>query len=509
MGNSIKKIEMIDRNADTPRLKIFLFGANPGKSIWFNERRDAPAINGMTFKMESFKFGDKLPDIETVIYDTAENIGLVDEHLHHVTNADGIILTYDTQDIETLNHLQYSIDQIMQNIFFSTKHTRCLLLGIKTRSIQNPLHHQAADCTEAANQFATRWNLFHKQIDVTQDIHDKEPYLYLLRRILKQKGTNDSDDEDRDPEDSKDDTKTSDNLNLPPQSYAVDEEDTLNLVNDIMCGLIDSNLSEYTQNKPNESSHSNVEHVDHDAACQKEFKRFLNVSLGKTRCDKYLDRFIATRSNDIRFVDPDIFDQDFLTNDVIAMDVLDKKLFIKEIEKYKSDAMKFEKKLCALNMSDKYHRKFVNGGIATLWSFYHHIHGVNDIDRVIKKKHDSILIWESMSKDQKGKKNRKSAKKMKQNKKMNHLLSLDTRGGHPMGNHPHRVASESDHDVDQVEGDDTSSDEGSVGDSLSEDLFGNYSSKGDGGLNNTTDLKNDINHGIMVTPIGYKGGGGF
>eukprot|EP01084_Bolivina_argentea_P081646 147826_1 len=192
MGNNLNKIdsEMIKtHNASTAKsLKIFLFGINAGKSNWFNETFDHDKLQGITFKTESYSIGDKLPDIETIIYDTSENIGFIDEHLHYISNADGIILTYNVHDINSLNHLTKYIDKIIQNTFFSNKNTRCLLLGVKeVKESNNPLHFEFDNCTQTGQIFAAKWNLFHKQIDITKNIKTKEPYIYLLRRILKQK----------------------------------------------------------------------------------------------------------------------------------------------------------------------------------------------------------------------------------------------------------------------------------------------------------------------------------
>ena len=81
--------------------------------------------------------------------------------------------------------------------------------------------------------------------------------------------------------------------------------------------------------------------IDHGIEFQMEFKRFLNKSLGTIRCDKYLKGFIVTNSNDIRFVDPDIFDDHLLEND-------------------------------EMGMKENYIMEFINRGIVSLWSFYFH-----------------------------------------------------------------------------------------------------------------------------------------
>eukprot|EP00483_Globobulimina_turgida_P010046 UN10065 len=182
------------------------------------------------------------------------------------------------------------------------------------------------------------------------------------------------------------------------------------LVHDIMGDFLDAEVDLYNQQpgSPVFSAHSSPiidnlfneqksldysDTIDYDAECQSEFKRFLQVSLGKSRCDKYLNRFIATQSNDIRFVDPDIFDDEFLSNDDIEMTVVDRKLFVKEIDKFKQDTLKFENKLSSINMKEKHHKHFVNRGVATFWSFYFHIKSPKNIDKIIKPKKDAMIIW--------------------------------------------------------------------------------------------------------------------
>eukprot|EP00483_Globobulimina_turgida_P013207 UN13231 len=79
------------------------------------------------------------------------------------------------------------------------------------------------------------------------------------------------------------------------------------------------------------------------------------------------------------------------------MDLLDEKLFKKEIRKYKNDCVQFEIMLRDLNMSEKYHKRFCERGIATLWSFYYHIQSSKEVEKVIAHKHDSVIIWNKLS----------------------------------------------------------------------------------------------------------------
>jgi len=127
----------------------------------------------------------------------------------------------------------------------------------------------------------------------------------------------------------------------------------------------------------------------------------LKTSLGQKRCDKYLQRFKYTKSNDIRFVDPDIFDDHLLENDDIKMDILDKKLFVREIEQYKVQCNAFEKVLDELNMKQKYLLNFVNRGIATRWSYKHHITSPQQLEEIIKNKMDAAVIWNEFGIDDK------------------------------------------------------------------------------------------------------------
>ena len=230
MGNNNSRLDShsidLHNKNHANKIKIFLFGTNAGKSDWFHGTKDHQPLIGITFKTESYSIGDKLPDIETIVYDTAENMNFVDEHLQYITSADGIILTYNIFNIDSLQHLKKSIDKIIQNTFFSNKHTRVLLLGMKEiKEEKNPLHQEHRSCMDAASLFAKKWNLFHKQIDITKNIKTIEPYTYLLRLILKQKKSKNANNEDEKQYyfDSDDDDE---------------EEDTLLLVHDIMGDFI-------------------------------------------------------------------------------------------------------------------------------------------------------------------------------------------------------------------------------------------------------------------------------
>lgn len=133
---------------------------------------------------------------------------------------------------------------------------------------------------------------------------------------------------------------------------------------------------------------------EEDDKCQNEFKRFLISILGHNgRTNKYLNGFIKLKSNDIRFVDPDILDNDLLKNRCIKMEGNDKKLFQQNVIKYKNDNINFEKILDEINMKDKYLKYFTNHGIATFWSFEYHIKCLNDIEKITKNKNDAMLIW--------------------------------------------------------------------------------------------------------------------
>eukprot|EP01084_Bolivina_argentea_P267608 454314_1 len=76
------------------------------------------------------------------------------------------------------------------------------------------------------------------------------------------------------------------------------------------------------------------------------------------------------------------------------MNLLDQKLFKKEIKKYKNDSIKFENMLKEINMCEKYHKSFVNVGIATQWSFHYHINSIKNIQDIIgNNTYDAIIIW--------------------------------------------------------------------------------------------------------------------
>ena len=135
---------------------------------------------------------------------------------------------------------------------------------------------------------------------------------------------------------------------------------------------------------------------DADNACQLEFERFFIETMGKARAIKYMGKFNEKCYNDIRLVDPDIFDADWMQSDDIEMNVLDKKLFKREVQKYKDDCNKFESLLDSMKMKEKYHKSFVNRGIQTLWSFYHHIHSSEDILRIVNNQQHAKLIWNEL-----------------------------------------------------------------------------------------------------------------
>ena len=129
--------------------------------------------------------------------------------------------------------------------------------------------------------------------------------------------------------------------------------------------------------------------IDDDSKCQQEFERFLAASI-PIGIDKYLDRFKENEVNDIRYIH--IFDE-VLIND-IKMNGIHKKLFMKRVNEYRKDYNKFENALDELKMKEKYHNLMENKGIATLWSYYHHIRSINDIviNLIINEK-DALVIW--------------------------------------------------------------------------------------------------------------------
>merc|ERR1712003_336851 len=147
-----------------------------------------------------------------------------------------------------------------------------------------------------------------------------------------------------------------------------------------------------------QSSHNKNAHsvFDGDNACQLEFERFFLETMGKNRAMKYMDKFNEKCYNDIRLVDPEIFDDEWMKSDDIEMNMMDKKLFKREVQKYKDDCYKFEQRLDGIKMKEKYLKSFGNCGIMTLWSFYHHIHGVDDVLRVVKHQQHAQIIWKEL-----------------------------------------------------------------------------------------------------------------
>merc|ERR1712176_1627430 len=118
--------------------------------------------------------------------------------------------------------------------------------------------------------------------------------------------------------------------------------------------------------------------------------------MGRARAMKYMDKFNEKCYNDIRLVDPEIFDEEWMKSDDIEMNIMDKKLFKREVQKYKDDCFKFEQRLDGIKMKEKYLKSFGNCGIMTLWSFYHHIHGVDDVLRVVKNETHAQIIWKEL-----------------------------------------------------------------------------------------------------------------
>ena len=165
------------KRTDKSHVQLLLFGCNVGKSHWFHGSFSHESVDGVTFKKESFKLGDfKLPVIETIIYDTSENIRYLNDTLKYLPSINGLILTYNIHDIESLNHLNHCIDKIKETIH---KYSPILLLGMKEDD-----EIILDDCIDNAQQFASKQNLFHLQLDIKYDINNKQPYIYLLKQIL-------------------------------------------------------------------------------------------------------------------------------------------------------------------------------------------------------------------------------------------------------------------------------------------------------------------------------------
>ena len=187
--------------SDFNTLKILLFGTNAGKSYWFNHSFDVKPLAGITYKTESINIGDKLPEIKTIIYDTAENTPtdkLDDNLISHIqTNVDGIIFTYNIYDLVSLRNIQKAIPSIISNSLFSSKNVRFLLLGIQEKIIENAKEEENL-CIDEAQQFAAYCNLFHLQLNITtfDSLNSMEPYIFILRRILKQKDVEEGDGDD-------------------------------------------------------------------------------------------------------------------------------------------------------------------------------------------------------------------------------------------------------------------------------------------------------------------------
>merc|ERR1712228_235994 len=96
-----------------------------------------------------------------------------------------------------------------------------------------------------------------------------------------------------------------------------------------------------------------INHVmNDDIVCQLEFDRFFEVSMGTKRANKYLSLFRKLQCNDIRLVDPCIFDSHWFDSKELTMNNLDKKLLQREVAKYYADCIKFERILVELNMAE-------------------------------------------------------------------------------------------------------------------------------------------------------------
>ena len=193
MGNVNKdaKItkELIDTHNETTaksRMKLLVFGCNAGKSMWFHRTRsNSNSLNviGITFRMQSFTLSPKLPEVSVIIYDTAESMSFFETTLSCISDVHGLILTYNTDGRDSLNHLKECIDPILEK---KSKRTPILLLGI-----QESIGFTKHNIVNEAHQFAMKYNLFHLEIDINckQDLCSDEPYIYLLRTILNQKQT--------------------------------------------------------------------------------------------------------------------------------------------------------------------------------------------------------------------------------------------------------------------------------------------------------------------------------
>eukprot|EP01084_Bolivina_argentea_P081645 147825_1 len=380
MGNKTSTIDQksIDVHNETTaksRMKILLFGSNIGKSHWFNGGTDHKTIFNVTFKIESFNIGPKLPEIKTVIYDTPRNIIFFNDTLKHMSyanipRADGMIFTYNIHCMDSLYHLEECIDKIKETI---TKRTPCLLLGIQETNDTNIIGKNYVD---DAQTFCIKHNLYHLEIDITQNINTKEPYIYLLTKILKQKQTilsrfnNDKYVENNNKQKhieykinkndflmpytyrqfSQNYNNNNDNDNEHYNSDPNDDEDEKNVQNTETLGIeFEPNLSnnEYKISEINE-----INEINEYDNCQLEFERFFKLSMGNQRSNKYLNKFKRKQYNDIRFIDPEIFDYDWFKINEINMNLLDQKLFKKEIKKYKNDSIKFENMLKEINMCE-------------------------------------------------------------------------------------------------------------------------------------------------------------
>ena len=167
------------------RIKLLVFGSNAGKSMWFHHTRAAnsEAVIGITYRIQSFNIGSKLPEVNAILYDTAESLSFFSTTLTYIPDANGLILTYNTDGRDTLEHLKECMDPILK---CKSKKTPILLLGI-----QESIGLTKGNCVNEAHQFAIDYNLFHLEIDINcqQDLCSDEPYIYLLRTILKQKQT--------------------------------------------------------------------------------------------------------------------------------------------------------------------------------------------------------------------------------------------------------------------------------------------------------------------------------
>ena len=102
-------------------------------------------------------------------------------------------------------------------------------------------------------------------------------------------------------------------------------------------------------------------------------------------------------SNDIRFVDPDIFDDDLLGNDEINMEFKDRWIFKQKVKQYRDNKKRFEKIFDEMEMKQKYYKKFENYGIGTLWSFNYNIRSLEDVKKIIKNENDAMIIWKKMT----------------------------------------------------------------------------------------------------------------